>query len=157
MPELEQLRKAIERAGQKYHRLVLLIGPSRTGKTGALRRLAEEGGYEYRNVNLELSQRMLELTKQQRARQVERLMHDLVDNAATEVVIFDNLEILFDTSLRLDPLRLMKAVSRNRTVIAAWNGQISGGFLTYAEPDHPEHQSYREEDLDVVAVRTGRE
>ena len=155
MSVLARLRTATEQAGQRYHRLVLLVGPSGSGKTGSLRALAEQDGDEYRNVNLGLSHRMLELTKKQRPRQVERLMQELVAEGTTVVIILDNLEILFDTSLKVDPLRLLKAVSRNRTVVAAWNGSLSDGFLTYAEPHHPEHRSYREEDVDVIIVQLG--
>ena len=153
MSKLERLRTAIEQASQLYHRLVLLVGTSGTGKTGLLRSVAEQDGHDYRNVNLELSQRMLELSKKQRARQVERIMQSLAAKAKADVLILDNLEILFDTSLKVDPLGLLKSVSRNRIVVAAWNGDISGGFLTYAEPHHPEHTSYREADVDVIVLQ----
>ncbi len=153
MSKLERLRTAIEQASQQYHRLVLLVGTSGTGKTGLLRSLADRDGYEYRNVNLELSQRMLELSKKQRARQVERIMQSLAAEAGADVLILDNLEILFDTSLKVDPLGLLKSVSRNQTVVAAWNGDISDGFLTYAEPHHPEHTSYRKADVDVIVLQ----
>jgi len=153
MSVISQLRTAIEQAERQYHRLVLLVGTSGTGKTGLLRTLAEQDGHEYRNVNLELSQRMLELSKKQRARQIERLMQALASEAASEVLVLDNSEILFDTTLKIDPLRLLKSVSRNRTIVAAWNGDLSDGFLTYAEPHHPEHQSYRETDVDVIIVQ----
>ena len=96
---------------------------------------------------------MLELSKKQRARQIERLMQSMASEAPSEVIIIDNTEILFDTSLKVDPLRLLKSVSRNRTVVATWNGHMSDGFLTYAEPHHPEHVSYREADVDVSVVQ----
>ena len=42
MSKLERLRTAIEQASQQYHRLVLLVGTSGTGKTGLLRSVAEQ-------------------------------------------------------------------------------------------------------------------
>ena len=155
MSDLEQLTSAIERASQQYHQLVLLVGPSRTGKTNTLRALAKTGNYRYCNINLELAQRLLELTRNQRARQIERLMHDIVSETATDVVILDNLELLFDTGLQIDPLRLLKSVSRNHTTVASWSGKHDDGLLTYAEPDHPEYKSYR--NVEAITVLAGNE
>jgi len=105
------------------------------------------------NVNLELSQRMLELTRAQRSRQVERLLKDLLAAKSGDPIVLDNLELLFDTSLEVEPLRLLQAVSRNRTVVASWNGQFfDGQTLTYAEPGHPEFHQFKQPEAVVVAI-----
>jgi len=148
------LAEAVERAKTLYHRLVLVAGPAGSGKTPALRELAAQKGYGVLNVNFLLSQRMLELTKAQRSRQVERLLKELVDGGSTDVLVLDNLEILFDTNLRIDPLRLLQAASRNRTLVAAWNGTVEDGTLTYAVPDHPEYRSYK--NVAAIIVQCGQ-
>jgi len=150
-----KLNEAILAVRQAYHRVVLLVGPSNSGKTRVLRKLAEDGGSAYLNVNLALSQRMLELTKSQRARQADRLLKDLVNETKGDVVLLDNLEVLFDTTLQLDPLRLLQRASRSRTVVAAWNGTFRDGTLTYAEPQHPEYRCYR--DVDAITVLVERD
>ena len=106
------------------------------------------------NINLELSKRMLELTRTQRARQVERLFKDVIAAAPGDVVLLDNLEILFDPSLEVEPLRLLQVVSRNRTLVAAWNGQFRDGTLTYAEPGHPEYRQFKH--VEAILVTTVR-
>jgi hypothetical protein len=58
------------------------------------------------------------------------------------VVLLDNIEILFDPSLKQDPLRLLQGLSRNKTIIAAWNGSFVNGYITYAKPDHSEYRRY---------------
>ena len=55
------------------------------------------------NVNLELSKKMLELTRTQRSRQVERLLKEVIADVPGNVVLLDNLEILFDTGLAVEP------------------------------------------------------
>jgi len=57
-------------------------------------------------------------------------------------VILDNIEILFDVALRLEPLGCLQAMARSRTIVAAWNGEVSEGHLTYAVPGHPEFKRY---------------
>src|SRR4030095_7365689 len=43
-----------------YHRLVLVVGPAGSGKTTALRGLCNAEGLPYVNLNVALSQRLLE-------------------------------------------------------------------------------------------------
>jgi hypothetical protein len=68
------------------------------------------------------------------------------------VVLIDNIEILFEVSLKQDPLRLLQQISRNRTVVATWNGTIAGGYLTYAATNHPEYRRYPAHDLLIVTL-----
>ena len=150
----EQLNEATEQAQRSFHRLVLLVGPSGTGKTGLLRQLAESRTCPYLNVNLHLSQRMLELPRNRRPRQVDRIFRDLLAEYPGDLIVLDNLEILFDPSLQIDPLRLLKSISRRQTFVAAWSGTFHDGVLTYTEPDHPEFKSYRDVDVLVVPVPT---
>ena len=69
---------------------------------------------------------MLELTRTQRSRQVERLLKEVIAAVSGDVVLLDNLEILFDTGLEVEPLRLLQVSSRNRTIVASWNGSYAG-------------------------------
>ena len=103
-------------------------------------------------MNLELSKKLLELTRVQRSRQVEQLLKDLIAATPGEVVLVDNLEILFDTGLEVEPLRLLQVSSRNRTVVASWSGTYVGGTLTYAEPGHPEFAQFKQVDAVVIPV-----
>ncbi len=72
------LQEAIRQAAGQYFRLVLLVAPSGSGKTAVLQSVAQENGFPLLNVNLELSKRMLELTRTQRSRQVERLLKEVI-------------------------------------------------------------------------------
>lgn len=146
------LERAIMQAASQYYRLVVLAGTSGSGKTAALQSVARKLGYPLLNVNLELSKRMLELTRNQRSRQVERLLKEIIASATGEVVMLDNLEILFDADLEVEPLRLLKVSSRNRTLVASWNGTFRDGTLTYAKPGHPEFVQIKQVDAVVLSL-----
>jgi hypothetical protein len=149
---LTQLEEAIQQASNQYFRLVILAGLPGSGKTGAMQSIAHKAGCQVVNVNLELSKRMLELTRTQRSRQVERLLKEVIATAPGDVILLDNLEILFDTGLEVEPLRLLQVSSRNRTVVASWSGTYVGGTLTYAEPGHPEFVQFKKVDAVVIPV-----
>jgi len=150
-PFVDRIIQSICQAAELYHRLVLLAAPAGAGKTNAFQEVHERIAAPLINVNFELSSRMLDLTERQRVLQLPRLLSEIVSAFADEVILLDNIEILFDVSLKQDPLRLLQALSRNKTVVAAWGGTISGEQITYATPDHPEYRRYPLRDCLVVS------
>ncbi len=178
----DQIMRKLKQADESYHRLMLVVAPAGAGKTTALQDVKERVDVSLINVNMDLSRRMLDLTDRQRALQLPRLLREILNDAEGEVVLFDNIEILFDVSLKQDPLRLLQGLSRNKTVVAAWNGKIisdvrkrkvmSGGqqsfdsslvphpsplYLIYAVPDHPEYRRYRVRDFLVASPKFSAE
>ncbi|MBX6763712.1 MAG: BREX-3 system P-loop-containing protein BrxF [Rubrobacteraceae bacterium] len=149
-PLADQVLRKIGEARELYYRLILMVGPSGSGKTSALQEVSARTAAPLVNVNLELSRRMLDLTERRRALHAPRLLGEIVGEATGELVLLDNIEILFDVHLRQDPLRLLQGLSRNRTVVAAWNGSIADGHMTYAAADHPEYRRYPMHDFLVV-------
>jgi hypothetical protein len=150
-PLADRVIKRIGQAAELYHRLVIVVAPAGSGKTAALQDVHERTMAPLVNVNLELSRRMLDLTERQRALQLPRLLAKIVGASATDdVVLLDNIEVLFDVSLKQDPLRLLQGLSRNKTVVAAWSGSIDDEHLVYATPGHPEYKRYPLQDFLVV-------
>jgi len=149
-PLADRVMQRIDQAAEQYYRLVILVAPTGAGKTTALQDIHERTAAPLLNINLELSRRMLDLTARQRASQLPRLISEIVGASAAEVVLLDNIEILFDPSLMQDPLRFLQGLSRNKTVVVAWNGSIDGKHLLYATPDHPEYKRYPLRDFLVV-------
>ena len=138
--------RVAEAAGQ-YHRLVLVVGPPKSGKTVAFRALEEKRGWPRINLNLALSERLLELNARQRALRVARILDDVMAEQAGGTLLVDNAEMLFHPELQQDPLRLLQSLSRNRTIVAAWRGRIETGAsgidsLIYATPEHPEYRRF---------------
>lgn len=150
---LELIQQKIPQMGELYHRLILVVGPSGSGKTSILKETGKSSGSEILNLNLELSRRMLELSERKRALRAPRLLAEIVEQVDGEVIGLDNTEMLFDASLKLDPLRLLQGLSRDRTVVAAWNGTIADSQLTYAVPEHPEYRRYQTRDLIIVELK----
>ena len=149
-PLADSVIQRIGRAAELYHRLVMLVAPAGAGKTAALQDVHERTAAPLVNVNLDLSRHMLDLTERQRALQLPRLLSEIVGAFTAEVILLDNIEVLFDVSLKQDPLRLLQGLSRNKTVVAAWGGSIDGEHMVYATPDHPEYRRYPLRDFLVV-------
>lgn len=150
-PIHDKIKRSLQAAEWLYHRLVLLVGETGSGKTGVLREVAEEFGSSVVNVNLALSGELLELTPKQRSLRLPSILDQIVNQTQVPVIL-DNLEILFDKDLQQDPLRLLQSISRNRSVVASWNGIGHSGKLLYAEHGHPEYRCYDLVDALIVGM-----
>jgi len=146
-----KIKESLKATEDLYSRLVLLVGEVGSGKTGILQNIADELNTSVVNVNLELSSRLLELTAKQRPLRLPKILEQVVDQTQLPVML-DNIEILFDKNLKQDPLKLLQGISRNRPVVAAWNGVVTRGALVYAAPGHPEYRRYESADALVVNV-----
>ncbi|TWI73961.1 hypothetical protein LZ24_01191 [Desulfobotulus alkaliphilus] len=160
-----KIRESMESAEGLYYRLVLLTGKSGSGKTRVLRDMAEEYKTTILNINLLLSGRLLELSEKQRTLRLPGILEEIIRSeehnnddrhrGAGTPLILDNTEILFDKNLKQNPLRLLQSISRNRLILASWNGTLVRGKLQYAEIGHPEYQSYDSDDILIVDMEAG--
>ena len=151
-PLADRIIERIDQAAELYHRLIVFVAPAGAGKTAVLQDVHERTNAPLLNVNLELSRRLLDLTERQQMLQLPRLLSDLVNASQVDMILLDNIEVLFAISLKQDPLRLLQGLSRNKTVVIAWNGSINGEHMIYAAPDHPEYRRYPLQDFLIVSL-----
>ena len=137
-----EIEGVLPKTRDAYYKLILAVGPAGSGKTAGLIDLATRHGWPRLNVNLRLAEHLLDLTQRQRAARVANILDEIIREASSDVALLDNIELLFAKDLAQDPLRLLQILSRSRTIVAAWPGNFHGGFLTYAEPSHPEARRY---------------
>jgi hypothetical protein len=152
---IDRVSGAVGDAAGRYHRLVLFAGASGSGKTRILREAAAARGAEVLNLNLRLSEQLLDVPRKERPVQTARMVADLLDATSGDPLFVDNLEILFSPDLGLDPLRVLQQSSRNRTIVATWAGTHRNGTLTYAASGHPEARSYQDVDAVIVDATDG--
>jgi len=98
-PLADRIIRKIKQAAELYHRLMLVVAPAGAGKTTALQDVQYRTGALLVNVNLELSRRMLDLTERQRALQLLHLLREIVGNGGDEIILLDNIEVIFDVGL----------------------------------------------------------
>jgi len=152
------IKEAISNAPAMYSRLILLVGSSGSGKTQVLREISEEYKQDVLNVNLAMAKILMELPIQRRESRAQRIFYDVIKDflndkdPQTAIILLDNLEILFDKDLKLDPLILLQGVSRNLTMVASWNGSWINKRLTFAVSGHPEYRFYDKIDAQIIEL-----
>ena len=141
------------RDGQKSaERLVLLVGRPGSGKSKLLRELSTIRGWKYVNCRTFLTEELLEMVPKVRAQEATGLIAKSIDALGAEVVVLDDMQVLFAPVLQVDPLNLLKHLGRKFSVVAAWPGQYDGQKLTIAASGVPDPKSYDATGLTVVQI-----
>ena len=140
LARLEQLATEI---GALHSKLILLVGAPHTGKTALLAAFAGRVEASTLNVGSELGRRLAVIPQKQRHLQAGTELRELADeHAKGDLLLLDNIELLFDTTLQLNPLDLLKRHAHSRRVVAVWPGELRDGRLTYADMGHSEYRDY---------------
>lgn len=140
---IDDLERVVRDTASLNSKLVLLIGGPRSGKSALLGKLSERMQERVMNVGVELGRQLLLLPKTRRNLQVSEAFKALSDvTSARGVLLADNLELLFDRTLRITTLDLLMAQARIRAVVAVWPGELRDKRLSYAVPGHPEYQDH---------------
>lgn len=149
---LDKLTTALQSIDSQYHRLIILVNCDDSSKQEIRDILKEDHEVIPVNLNLELSTRLLEYSIKQRPLKVAELTADLIE-ALPAPIVLAKLDILFDPSLQTDPLALLQSLSRSKTIIAFWSGNLKDNKLFYAEPGHPEYRSYPVQDFVAIDAK----
>ena len=140
---IEKLDRLVGDVGAVHSKLILLVGSPRAGKTALLGKLGKLRSVSPLNVGTEVAGRLSVFPQKQRHLQASTILSELADEHAVDnLLLIDNIELLFDRTLQLDPLHLLKRHAHARRVVAVWPGELHDGRLTYADMGHPEHQTY---------------
>lgn len=145
---IENLDKLIDELGSLHSKLILLVGPKDSSKSALLALVAKQRNASPLNIGAELGARLAAMPQRQRGLQAPTILRELADqHAQGDLLLVSNIELLFDRSLQLNPLDLLKRHAHARRVLAIWPGEIRDGRLTYADMGHPEQQDYGLEGL----------
>lgn len=140
---LDKLDRLVHEISSLQSKLILLVGSPLSGKTNLLHELATRRQTEVVRVGSALGRQLLSIPKVRRHLMAADLLRELADvHAAEGLIMLDNIELLFDHTLQLNPLDLLKRNAHSRRVIAAWPGELIDNRLTYATMGHPEYQDY---------------
>ena len=141
---------SIDSLKKQNSKLILIVGQNSSGKTKALQELSNNGIYPRVNLNLEISEilsKSLEIEPDW-----EKLLEKLINSYQSDILLFDNAELLFTKDFNIDPIRLLKSQNRKKVIIMAWNGEYNGTTLTYGNPGDEDYRKFSSNDLDGIEI-----
>ncbi|RWD51596.1 MAG: BREX-3 system P-loop-containing protein BrxF [Mesorhizobium sp.] len=146
--EIDQLDALVSEIGFLNSKLLLLIGGPGAGKSRLIAELSKRRSVPVLNVGASLGAVLLLKPTVRRRVEAANLLRELADRSAIHnLLLLDNLELLFDRTLELNPIDLLKRLAHARSVVAVWPGDLQNGRLSYGAAAHPEHRDYGVEGL----------
>ena len=142
---------SLVQVGNNFSKLLMLVGPTLSGKTQCLKEISERINIPYVNLGAELSKKLIELTIKQQVLRASGLTKEIINNIHSDIALVDNIEILFNPDLKVDPIRLLLNCSRNKTLVVAISGMRVDDSIIYAEPDYLEYGKYKIKDYEVIS------
>ena len=141
----------LNEAKKSFHQLILIVGPTGSGKSAMLQ---DACSYNFTSISLglELSRKLMNLSQERRVLDAEEIALSIIDAKNPTRLALDNIEILFEHPLRLNPLTLLKRISQQRLTIASWNGTSSPNKLCYGKEGSSSYQEFVYSDQDTFIV-----
>lgn len=147
---LSKLEWYVDQLGELQTKLIVLAGSRGSGKTKLLQELGVKLGIQPLNINLELGRRLSATSHAVRDIYASQLLQEVANmHSKDEVLLLDNIELLFESSLKVNPLDLIKRLAHTKRVVVVWPGEVRRNRLYYAEMTHTEYRDY---DADGVVV-----
>ena len=102
------------------------------------------------DLNKVLSEQLIDLPRAHRPKSIINQFKKLIDNVNKDEIFIDGIQILFDRSLAIEPLSLLKSCSMNKILMVCWPGNKTSTSLSYGIPSHPEYRVYKKSDLEDI-------
>ena len=151
------IKNAMKILPYKYYHLVIIVSSEGHRISKILQDISKKQGYHYINLNLTLSEKLIRFPIDQRCFYVEDFINEILDSCHAEALVLDNIGILFEPHLKIDPLLLLKNLSRYRSLVVHWNGKIEEGHLIYATASHPDYKKYKIDKYDYIIIDTAQQ
>ncbi len=120
MMDADSIIVSVHEVGNNYYKLLLLVGLGQNILSGTINLLAEKLGGNVVNLNACLAQALVEEPSRLRQLKAPKAVAAVVEEAEHDVVLLDHVDLLFSPSMQIDPLAVLKSVSRNKTVVSVW-------------------------------------
>ena len=98
------------------------------------------------NVSKELSTSLMTVLAGDRSRFSQKWLIDTLTSFQTSPVLCTCPDLLFDPSLKIDPLALFRQAARIIQLIVLWPGEYSANTLSYAVPEHHHFRTWKVSD-----------
>lgn len=155
-PVLDRLERLVGEIGDLQSKLILLVGND--DKTRLLRTLAQRLNVAPFNLGVKLGHRLAATPVSERGFSANELLREITDSARGDApLMLDNLEVLFEPSLKINPLDLIKRLAHSRRVVAVWPGEMRDDRLVYASMGHPEYRDYSRDGVVVFETAQGQQ
>lgn len=149
MNKYETLTNTIDRflESPPYYRCLLLVHLEITYLKLVGQQVTKQYSWPMLFINHLLSQHLLNVAPRRRPLMAPKAFSQIIRENQPGPLVCNEIDLLFEPTLALDPLRLLREASRHATLVVLWPGTYTGDTLAYAVPEHANYQTWVQPDL----------
>jgi hypothetical protein len=140
MPQLAEIVSRFLNNPTLYHPCLLLVHSSMERLDTLANDLAAQYHWPLLNISHELSAALLGVAEIRRPTSVASMFGQILRRQPADVLLCASIDLLFEPSLQLDPVQLLRQGSRQRRLIVLWPGSFVEGTLAYATREHAHYR-----------------
>jgi len=132
--------------------LTLLVHPSMSALHDAADELRAAHVWPAVSVNRILAQALATVEPHRWGASALRALEHALAALDNGPVILQDISLLFEPALALDPLFALRRLARQRHLVVAWPGTSTGERLCYAVPEHAHYRTWEMPDASLIAL-----
>lgn len=149
----QDVKQRWEEIKDDEERILFIVGGAGSGKSSIMRALAEQENWKYLEAKELLDEEILEIARDMRPNAAHEIICQSLKACGSEVVMVDGVDILFAPILNLQPVQLLKIISKEFPLIVGWKGRREGDKLYLEHNNEPEYFTYDVEyDTHIMSV-----
>jgi len=141
-----EFKMMFSKEAENDYNLMIVVGNNSIKK-----RILKIQEYIKINLNFELSRILINSTKNEVMDPVS-LIEKIIEKKGEKIFLTD-INVLFDSNLEWDPLKILKKLSEKYCLLVFWEGKIDGKFLTYAVKEHKEFVEFPEQKDEGILIK----
>ena len=111
-----------------------------------------EYDWPHLSIGRQLSEALLSELPERRSRTARRWITDFLGERSPGPVLCTRIDLLFEPTLNLDPLALLRRASRTTRLVVMWPGSYENDVLAYAVPEHSHYRTWRQPDVEIARL-----
>lgn len=135
---------------QEEEKLLIIIGGPGSGKSKLIRELTYQDGWKIAEAKELFDDEFLEVPRADRPERAITLISAAIHRLNARVVMIDNVEFLFAPILNLDPIAMLKKLSRECPIIVSWRGHVEDNTLYFEHNGDPKYAKFTIDDPNHV-------
>lgn len=138
----EEIKSRWDELANEEERILFVVGGPGSGKSKLIRELAEQDGWKYIEAKDLIEEELLEIARDLRPQMAKDVMCKALKACGSEVILLDSVNVLFAPILNLEPIELLKTISRMYPLIVGWRGTYDGTELHLEHNNNPKYFSF---------------
>lgn len=103
-------------------------------------------------VNRDLSKILLSKPNVNYSRDIVTWFSTITNDIQRDPIVIQEIELLFEPIMDLDPLTLFRQASRNKKFLILWPGEFKNNKLSYATPEHAHYRNWADPGIEIIHV-----